>query len=198
MKHLMLDLETLGTAPGCVVLYIGAAVFDDESDAVTAQLSVRVDVLSSLFAGLHADNDTLAWWRGQSEDAKAALVDGPAVDLSEALKTLTLFYKSNECERIWGNGPVADVAWIEAAYRAVSLKWPWTHRDVRDFRGVRELGDVSYDDVPFAGVQHRAVDDAIWQAEVTILALRKLRNWRATALSVTADDNNPEARRAAA
>lgn len=178
MKHLMLDLETLGLAPGCAVLSVGAVVFDDEADEVSAELSVRVDLLSYLLAGLIVEPGTLTWWKSQSSEAQAALFDGEPEPIAVALEKLTAFYLTHDCRRIWGNGPVADIAWIEAAYRAVGAAWPWSHRDVRDFRGVRELGEVSSNDVQFKGVEHRAVDDARWQAEVILTALGRLRHWK--------------------
>lgn len=186
MKHMMLDLETMGLAPSCAILSIGAVVFDDEADRVCAELSVRVDLLSCLLAGLNIDAGTLAWWKSQSGAAQAALFEGEAKSIADALGELTDFYLVHECRRVWGNGPVADIAWIEAAYRAVGSAQPWSHRDVRDFRGVRELGDVSSDEVQFKGVQHRAVDDARWQAEVILTALGRLRFWKETALRCAA------------
>jgi hypothetical protein len=66
MINVMVDIETLGTEPGCVVLSIGAVAFDKEMGFVEDFYEV-INTVDSFSEGLTYDNDTLAWWKKQPE-----------------------------------------------------------------------------------------------------------------------------------
>src|ERR1700731_4700055 len=73
MPRVMIDLETLGTRPGCSVLSIGAAEFSP--DGVKASFYVVVRRSSCLDAGLVEDPDTVVWWGRQSPEARTVLTE---------------------------------------------------------------------------------------------------------------------------
>lgn len=110
IKHLMLDLETWGTEPGCDIRSIGACVFDpligtvadavyygDAGDILLsgASGSFYVAVDNPLIMDptgndgyihkypLHRDPRTVQWWSEQSDEAQAAFAN--PVDLREGL-----------------------------------------------------------------------------------------------------------------
>ena len=64
MRHLMLDIETFGTTPGCVVLSIGAVEFD--LDGIKGEFHAHIDVDSSTALGLKVDARTEKRWLEQS------------------------------------------------------------------------------------------------------------------------------------
>ena len=70
MSRIMVDLETLGTAPGSVILSIGAVRFDVEKGLLD-EFYVNIDVESSQRLGLTIDGDTVMWWLKQSDAARA-------------------------------------------------------------------------------------------------------------------------------
>lgn len=172
--HCSLDLETMGTRPGCVILSIGAVSFDVGKDGVIAdEFYANVDVLSCLLAGLKVDSGTQGWWMKQKSEACDVLFSS-RISLQSALEAFTAWFKKNECSQVWANGPTADVSWMEAAYEAVGLALPWTHRDPRCYRTIVELAEIGRDDRQKPKIPHYALDDARAQAVDIMRAHRNL------------------------
>jgi 3'-5' exoribonuclease Rv2179c-like domain len=137
----MLDLETLGTTPGCVILSIGAVAFD--STAVFSTFEVLIDPRSCQRAGLTIDADTVMWWLGQEEAARAAFFQEPAIPLNVALEQFSFWMNASERPaRLWSKGPSFDAAVLAAAYRAVRLDVPWDFRQERCVRTILDLMGV--------------------------------------------------------
>ena len=87
MRHLMLDLETLGTTPGCVVLSIGAVEFD--LDGIKSEFRAHIDVDSSTALGLKVDARTVMWWLDQSKEAQNALLQADPFPIHGVLDALS-------------------------------------------------------------------------------------------------------------
>lgn len=172
--HCSLDLETMGTSPGCVILSIGAVAFDPaKGETSPTEFYRNIDVLSCLIAGLRVESSTQDWWTKQDAYTVEVLFDDKQT-LRTALNEFSAWYKDQRCEQVWANGPVADVAWMEAAYRAVGLPCPWTHRDPRCYRTIVELAGIGRDDRAKPSVPHYALDDARAQAIDICRAHQKL------------------------
>lgn len=76
MNHCMIDLETMGTSPGCAIASIGAVIFDPERphDGSTApEFYAVVDLASCQSVGLTMDAGTVYWWLTQSQKAREAV-----------------------------------------------------------------------------------------------------------------------------
>jgi hypothetical protein len=58
--HIMLDIETLGTRPGAIVLAAAFVRFSDE-----AHCTLNLSMPDQTALGLEQDPDTLAWWHDQ-------------------------------------------------------------------------------------------------------------------------------------
>lgn len=192
MKRCMLDLETLGTEPGCVVLSIGAVMFD-ENAGVGEHFYVEVNQKSCLEAGLKEDPRTVEWWGRQSAEARALLTrtaEG-GTSLHEALHHFGMYlaravalHVSNDgrarlpdtwrnVPELWGNGADFDGPILSAAYAAAGINRPWGHFTGRCYRTLKAL----YPDVPVkrTGVHHNALHDAQTQARHAITLLRLMR-----------------------
>jgi hypothetical protein len=162
---IMVDIETLGTRPGSVILSVGAVKFDKRKTKETFYRAV--DVLDSLFLGLTTDPDTIKWWSEQSPEAKGALK--PTHLLKNVLTDFGTFVKGYD--EIWAKGPDFDLVMLKAAYDKLGLKLPWSFRDARDVRTVLALAPV---ELKAEGVKHTALDDAVFQAKQVIKSLRRL------------------------
>lgn len=66
MSHVMLDLETLGRGPGCVILSIGAVTFNPFGEGYKHEFTCNIEPEISKQLGFTVDPDTVAWW-GQAE-----------------------------------------------------------------------------------------------------------------------------------
>ena len=89
----MLDLETLGTRPGCVILTLGAVKFDPYSlREPDSGIYFRVDVDEQTALGREVQEDTLNWWLNQSEDIREeALGETDRVSLETLYRDLNKF-----------------------------------------------------------------------------------------------------------
>lgn len=172
MKHIMIDLETLGTAPGCIVLSIGAVQFDPaaEGDGLGIGFHAAISVEDSEDLGLTIDPSTEQWWERQSDDAKKAAFEG-GICLRKALSAFDDFYIDSGAECLWGHGASFDAPVLEAVYRAIRWQAPWKYNATRCTRTLYELAGVSPDRT--VGTHHNALDDARNQARAAVIALRK-------------------------
>lgn len=87
MNHVMVDLETMGTLPGCAVASIGAVEFEPRTGKIGASFYLAIDLASCGALGLSCEVDTVKWWLGQTAEARAALADNP-VPCIDALKAV--------------------------------------------------------------------------------------------------------------
>lgn len=166
MKHVMVDLETLGTRAGCSILSIGAVFFDVEH-GLGSELYTVVRRDSCLDAGLTEDPDTLAWWRRQSPEAQEVLAcagnETVAYTLTNALEEFRQFIKLSTSVKVWGNGADFDNPILVAAYHAVNARQAWAAFNGRCYRTIKNLYPAQKLTAR-QGVHHNALDDAKSQA----------------------------------
>lgn len=174
MKDVMIDLETLGTVPGCVILSIGAVAFDPASGQLGEEFYCVVNTESCKAAGLHEDQDTVDWWQKQNEEAKEVLLhaDEGGLTLEEGMSKLTKYLEGIGIKsvRIWGNGADFDNAILAACYKAVGQKTPWSPWNGRCYRTLKNL--IKGPKLKREGTYHNALDDAKTQAKHAIQLLR--------------------------
>lgn len=167
MSHLMIDLETLGTAVNAPIISIGAVFFDPNTGKLGEEFNQSVDLASALKFG-KASGDTIKWWMGQDDNARKSVTRG-ILTIEEVLSGFVTFVHKKDVNflRVWGNGATFDISILEVAFtRVLGKPAPWKFWNVRDCRTIRELGDgiVEYEFVR-EGTHHDALDDAKFQAK---------------------------------
>lgn len=156
--RVMLDLETLGNAPGCAIVAVGAVCFG--SGMIKSEFYRRVDVESCVQMGLIIDPATVLWWLKQNDAARLELTK-PGKHLAEVLQDFTKWLSGHEVE-LWGNGSDFDNAILAAAYRAIQVPQPWKYWDNRCYRTIK----AHYAHIPTDKKNgHNALEDARNQAE---------------------------------
>jgi len=170
--HIMVDLETMGSTPGCAIASIGAVVFDPLQPVTGATFYRLVDLATCKSAGLTFDPDTIVWWLKQSAEARSELTGGGGVHIGQALQDFGQWWREQDGRFIWGHGANFDEPVLGAAYRALHISPPWDFWNARCTRTVYDLADVKPDRA--AGTHHKAVDDAVAQALAVSAAYRKL------------------------
>jgi len=157
LNHVMVDIESLGTKPGSVILSIGAVKFDETNLGQT--FYQPIDVLSCLMAGLKTDPDTIAFWR-QYPDMMGVFY--PATRIRVVLTDFARYLGRNSC--VWAKGPDFDLVLLEKAYDAAGIEeLPWHYRNARDVRTVLSL--VKHKpEVHHTFPKHHALGDAVLQA----------------------------------
>lgn len=173
-RHIMLDLETMGTTPGSAIVSIGAVHFDPAGPDLPKvefmdfrhRFYVSVSLASCTAKGLSIDADTVEWWLKQAPEARAALSEAGPVSITAALTMLNSFAQNfcgwDDRVIVWGHGASFDPPLIEAAYRACGITPPWTYKAIRDTRTLIAL-------VPgvFVANDHHALHDA-WNQAVAV------------------------------
>ena len=158
-ERVMIDLETLGTVPGSVILSIGAVRFGEGK--ILGEFYRRIDLDSAVAAGLVMDPHTVMWWMRQSDSAQAEILKaGEPLDL--VLKDFSEWLGSHYAGELWGNGSDFDNVLLEAAFKAVkrTVAWGWSKN--RCYRTVKSLFPAVK--LERSGVHHHALDDARDQA----------------------------------
>jgi exodeoxyribonuclease VIII len=189
----MMDLETLGTVPGCVGFAIGAVEFLPNENKLGREFYTLVSVSNSLDNLLTECPDTRAWWRKQSDEAKTALHAAEAEDapqLSDALHALNGFLLGLgglRSVRLYGNGADFDNPILRVMYDAASVPFMGSKagffggRCYRTLKNLDELLGPRYAAPKLArqGTYHNALDDAKSQAQHlmdTLAAIRGVGN----------------------
>lgn len=175
--HVMLDLETLGTKPGCAIVSIGACVFN--MDGVQEKFYNIIDVTKP-FGRRHLalDPSTIVWWMNQSQEARAVFADKDRVSTYEAITGFRNWWVDKELKYlsdahyIWCHGAGFDAPILESAYDAIGHTAPFKFYNVRDTRTLYALTIISPN--RSKGTHHNALDDAIAQAEAVIAGYKAL------------------------
>lgn len=170
MTHLSLDIETLGTRPGFMVLSAALVRFDD---LASTSLNFNWDDQRAL--GLQEDAATHDWWSAdERNDAWVASVRD-AVPLVPALQHLSAWiaWAAPAGALIWCHGAGFDAPIMEELYRRAGLATPWTFWNVRDTRTLYDLAGVDVRQYK-QGTPHIALDDAMAQTRAAVDALRVL------------------------
>ena len=163
-RNAMVDLETMGTSPGCSILAIGAVQFGQKG--LGREFYTVVSAQSCLDAGLRVDEQTLKWWMGQSKEAQAVLRQcglKKAPPLEKALRSFREFCHGTSVDlRVWGNGADFDNPILKAAYEALGWTQPWPTYNGRCYRTLKSLAPKVK--MEREGTHHNALDDAKSQA----------------------------------
>ena len=106
MKDVMLDIETLSTQKDAAIASIGAVQFDLRTGDLGVEFYQVIDLQSCTDAGLHFNGATVAWWLGQSHEARAALLVEGRASLFETLEEFCHWFPNDG--RCWGNGASFD------------------------------------------------------------------------------------------
>lgn len=158
--QIMLDLETLGNNPGCVIVAVGAVKFD--GGQILDTFYNRVDPQSCVDAGLRLEVEAVMWWLAQSDEARMEITK-PGDALRQVLEWFTAWVGLAEnVTAVWGNGENFDNVVLAAAYDALKMLRPWKFSRDRCYRTVAKLHPA----VPMVrdGTHHNALDDARSQA----------------------------------
>lgn len=170
-RNIMLDLETLGTTAGSVILTVGAVEFDN--DGARERLYRRISLKDSLLYGFTVDADTLKWWMGQKEAVRNEAF-GAHLKESDTVTTAldwiqNFFLAAGKKVVLWGNGASFDPVLLEAYFRKFGLSLPFDYRNVRCYRTVSAM----FPSVPKRVRIH--AHDALADAEAQVQRLMDIR-----------------------
>ena len=172
---IMIDLETLATTPNATILTIGAVKFDpfgDElNDPKCDSFYVRVDLDSCDALGLDTDDNTIAWWGQQSQEAQdEAFNEEGRIQIVDAFHQLYKFCWG--AKRVWSHGASFDIPICENIFKKIGKAVPWQFWEARCTRTLFDIG-INPHRPPV--LKHHALEDAWNQAVGVQNVLNKLR-----------------------
>lgn len=171
--HAMIDLETLGTAPDCAVLTIGAIKFDPNvAKPAWDEFYYRFDVDDQLARGRTVLDSTLDWWNQQEDHVRdEALGDDNRTPVLDVLTHLNRWCVG--ATTIWCQGPAFDIVILEHLYRQYNLHVPWQFWQIRDSRTL--FGIMPSDPrKQFKFDAHNALEDCRIQSQCVQQTISKL------------------------
>jgi hypothetical protein len=178
MSDVMLDLETMGTNPDCVVLTIGAVKFilnpDNNGGKIIEEFYYLINPQSCVDVGMEMSVDTIIWWMKQSDEARAEF-QKPTLNIQDVL-TWFSDWLSDDPKNIdmWGNGSDFDNVLLANAYRVCGKPLPWRYFNNRCYRTLKNIyPNVDITNVS-TGVKHNALDDATFILNETDTGITKL------------------------
>ncbi len=166
--HVMMDLETWGTAAGSAIRSVGAVVFCPETGRLGDEFYSNVSDESCEALGLVKDANTVAFW-AQPKNAKAN--EQLAIDplpIEEVVRRFTSYWNNAKGEFVWSQGSNFDEPLLGHVYRRLGLPAPWKFYASRDTRTAyhygKRTGRFNEFAIKRAGTYHNALDDAKHQA----------------------------------
>lgn len=175
MENIMIDLETLGTAPGSVILSIGAVEFDETGTGRTFYSRLNPEMQVQKF-GMKIDAATVVWWMRQSDEARGEFSSSLGENSPwRAVTEFSQFFRATGAEYVWGNGPSFDCCNLSALFRAVGKEAPWRFYNERCFRTLYFLAPNPQRPAHRVGTAHNALHDARAQAIAAADMLAQLK-----------------------
>jgi hypothetical protein len=166
MKNkLMIDIETIGQAPGCRVLSFAAFGFSKTGEQV--QIYKRLNADEQISHGLTDDVETLEWWSKQDAEIRKDTFSGKESVESAIADFKTFFYKNfstfyGQGFQVWCCGADFDFAILRKLFEVYGFKLPWKYYSQCDYRTLKTL----FPEIKEAeknGCAHSALLDAMAQ-----------------------------------
>lgn len=200
LRHVMVDIETLGNGPNGMIVAVGACRFDPfvgEAGMISTPEGCFNAIVKPT-GNVQIDGvmkfDTVRWWLKQ-EPAAQQRVFWPAAEPTDHIGMVVMAFlrwleTQGEFDCIWANPPSFDLRLLREAFdrildttpklRLIGLEearvfhpWPIKYKQDRDYRTLRHIGEMMNLPQPErVGVAHDALDDALHQAAYTIEVLR--------------------------
>jgi hypothetical protein len=189
IRRVMIDLETLGTKPGCVVLEIGIVT---NYGAIQAYRNFNLSPMDLKILASHGDEiglsipvdigqqgkesidpSTLRWWMAHRQAFDRIItIQATGSVISPEMAGSVVAKALKDAEEVWANSPSFDLAILSDWLPRHGFCVPWRYWQERDFRTVVALNpSVPYERPADA---HSALADAMAQAA----HLDRLGIWR--------------------
>ena len=175
IKHAMIDIETLGTSPGCIVTHVAVVVFDPVNSSLLDSLHICLSIYPQIKAGLLFEESTLKWWLNQSQEARQifSMNSYPISFLVDALDQIV-----DKDTRVWSHATF-DIPILNHVLKVFGYKSPFNYKRCMDIRTLQELYRSLYNTEVSdykTGVHHNALDDCKSQINLVCKILSAFKN----------------------
>lgn len=167
MIDLMLDVETLGNIPGCVVTQVTIVPFHLKGTPLGEEVKVfdqRLHIGNQMADGLEVNAETLNWWMQQDADVRRYVMAGDlgSEDFCFALTNYVGEIEISHKEyRIWSTSAKVDFGCIPFLFRLNEIPYCINHRSERCARTFIEMVKTQHPQMklPKGLTTHNALDD---------------------------------------
>lgn len=197
INTIIIDIETLDTAPTAIILSIAAFAFDRyDLNSTLSSIEIATDeerygenhfyckcsLIDQLINSKRTINQqTLNWWRTQHIDTiqhHFNLFSNPPLEnaLTELISKITEWKKLNPSVIFYCRGTNFDPIILNNAFGEYSLQIPWKYNKIRDIRTYIDalqktnLGYIENYEPSFHCMNHIALHDALRDAEQMCIA----------------------------
>lgn len=188
MIDLMIDIETLGQGPGCVITSVALVPFNLNGKPLedSTPFQIQLHIGEQLAEGYTMNMDTLEWWLNNSLEVRRSTFGGVGW-LSELTTELVEYIQQIEKEyktyRLWATSAKMDYGCIHYTFAKQGKPYPFNHTAEHCARTVRNLTKMlvpGYKLDADKGRNHDAIRDCITQIDQLqkqYQALRKLSQY---------------------
>lgn len=180
VAHIVLDLETLSTRPDALVLSIGAVGLNKRGEILSGtEFHLALDQQAQQHRR-HVSLDTLDWWSKQDKPARDASFTAPPTSQAFVANALSAFsdfvdqWSARDAVCVWGNGCSFDNVILASLYKDWGIEAPWKFWNDRDMRTITAIFP-HLKAMPFEGIKHHALHDAMHEAKQLSAAIEKLQ-----------------------
>ena len=163
MKDVMIDIETLGRKPGCVVHEIAGVEFDIATMETGREFRVSIDIDDAERNGLRIDDETWEWWEQQG----GVVLEDPE-NFVDGFNQFGYWLTKINSDRVWSCGTCFERPILEHCFALLDLELPYHYGAGRDFR---TEWDLAFPGRRREKAKHRALEDCYEQIRLLGLAL---------------------------
>lgn len=176
IKHVMIDIETLGIKPTSAVIQMGFVAFHHENCETKIDYEVQFNIEPKYWLEKNrtVDSETIAWWFKQSDEARTNLF-GEGRSMIEVLAQTNILmggYLNNENSCIWSKGGF-DIVILENLFESYGFDCPWKYWQTRDLRTLLALTNVDFKREK-NNIAHNALDDVRFQLKQYTAAIKEI------------------------
>jgi len=135
-SHVMIELQTMGTVPGCAIVAIGAVLFDPRYNVVETDRVFYTELDYNAQDGLLIDNDSREWWSKRPNSEK--LVLNGIDDLDDQLFDFSRWLPFGDY-KVWSNTTTFQISILEYCYRYYKMEVPWRYWNIMDGRTLLDM-----------------------------------------------------------
>ncbi|HLO43882.1 MAG TPA: 3'-5' exonuclease [Leadbetterella sp.] len=171
--QLMVDLETLGTKPGAVILSVALVEWNWKGE-IGKKGVFKFPLAESVSIGFMIEPGTVDWWNRQDKQAFAEALDYELGD-GDFNAMIRFFQSSGDVEMsVWGNGARFEFGLLAEYFEKRNIALPWKHTMERDVRTIVSLLPEVKKMWNFVGNKHNPLDDCENQIGYLVETLKNL------------------------
>lgn len=175
MENLMVDIETLGTKPGCIILELAAVEFSLDGET-GAKHYFALSFSEQEEANLKGNIETLMWWMKQPRFPEiAGIIAGETTSHKSFSIVDRDFWKY---KKVWGNSARFDLGILAHYFNTCAdANAPWNTWNERCYRTVvQEFGKDIYEERKKNRQNaHNPLEDCIFQIEVLCETYKRIK-----------------------